>query len=65
MFSSQLCNALSKLSLIALLVVSPIDPEVMSLTLAQDHTFMEIDLEIISMVILSCLLIQEGLLGLL
>ena len=65
MFSSQLCNALSKPGLIAKLVVSLIDPKVMRLTPAQPHTFMEIDLEIISKVILSRLLIQEGLLGLL
>ena len=38
------------------------DPEVMSLTLAQSHTFVEMDREIISMVILF-LLIQEEMLS--
>ena len=65
MFSLQLCNALSKPGLIAQFVVSLIVPEVMRLTPAQPHTLMEIDLEIISEVILSHLLIQEGLLWLL
>ena len=48
---------------IAQIVVSPTaDPEVMSSITAGSHTFMEIDGEIISTVIL-LLLIQEGLLS--
>ena len=49
---------------IAQLVASPTaDPEVASLITARSHTFMEIDHEIISAVILLLPLIQEGLLS--
>ena len=49
---------------VAHLVASPIaDPGVFSLILVRPHTFLEIDHEIFSMVILLLLLIQEGLLS--
>ena len=57
-------TSLNTLGPVGQLVTSPTaDPGIVSLILAQSHTFVEIDHEIISMVILLLLLIQEGLLS--
>ena len=57
------CNCLKPHEVVLSVVMPTADPGVVSLIPTQSHTFIEIDHEIISTVILLLLLIQEGLLS--